>query len=94
MRIETLNSLTEDELIMLLCILNSDPPLPIKEITPGLIPYYKDDILTFKVSQWGDKVKPDYKDIFDQLMFKISNVNPHEPTPDISGSDQKTTGSV
>ena len=71
MRIETLNSLTEDELAMLLYIVNSDPPLPIKEVTPGLILCYKDDILTFQVSQWGEKVKPEYKHIFDQLMFKI-----------------------
>jgi len=100
MRIETLNSLSGDELCMLLYILNAEPPLPIKEVTPGLILCYKDDILTFKVSQWGEKVKPEYKHIFDQLMFKISNVRPKQntenennspPTPEqsgeVSGSD-------
>jgi hypothetical protein len=101
MRIETLNSLTEDELAMLLYILNEEPPLPIKEVTPGLILCYKDDILTFQVSRWGEKVKPEYKHIFDQLMYKMSNVKPRhnvenvpQPSEQISGSDQPSTGSI
>ena len=92
MRIETLNSLTEDELAMLLYIVNSDPPLPIKEVTPGLILCYKDDILTFKVSQWGEKVKPEYKHIFDQLMFKMSNVKPRHNVED--GIDNAQSSSI
>lgn len=106
-RIETLQSLTEDELAMLLYILNSDPPLPITEVTPQLVLSYKIDALTWKLSQWESKVKDEYKHIYDQLMYKVSNVKPRNTTEDgnigpqppgpsgqVSGSDNPITGSA
>jgi hypothetical protein len=84
-RIETLKSLTDDEMSMLLYILNTEPPLPITEVTPRLILSYKTDALTWKLSQWRDKVKDEYIHIFDQLMFKISNPRLYSPS-NITGS--------
>ena len=76
MRIETLNSLTLEELGMLLVILNSPQPLPLLEISPSIALTFRDDALTFRVSQWQDKVKDEYKPIYDQLTYKLSNVQP------------------
>lgn len=73
MRLETLKSLTEDELSMVLFILNTEPPLPIKEVGVNLIPFYRDDALTFKISKWNDKVSEKGRPIFDSLMSKIAN---------------------
>ena len=104
--IETLQSLTEDELAMLLYILNEEPPLPITEVTPQMVLSYKLDALTWKLSQWEPRVKDEFKEIFNQLMFKISNVKPRNTTEngsvgtqpsgssgEVSGSDNPRTGS-
>lgn len=107
-RLETLNSLTEDELAMLLYILNEEPPLPITEVTPQMVLSYKFDALTWKISQWGEKVKDEYKGVFDQLMYKISNNGKQRnitqdgsvdtqasgPGSAASGSDNPGTGSA
>ena len=91
MRIETLNSLTDDELSMLLVIVNTEPPLPITEVSPNLLLYYRDDALTWKLSRWSDRVKPEFRYIFDQLMAKLTgNAIPtaaiEQPDPDSTGS--------
>ena len=82
MRIETLNSLTDDELGMLLVVVNTEPPLPITEVSPNLLLYYRDDALTWKLSRWSDRVKPEFRSIFDQLMAKLTGNKPTEPSPD------------
>ncbi len=73
MRIGQLESLTPDELGLLLYIVNVvSPTSPKMEISPKFLLFYKHDLLTFKVAQQEPKLTEEGKKVFQGLMTKLN----------------------
>lgn len=73
MRIGQLESLTEDELSLLLYIVNVIEPLrPPLEITPKFLLFFQHDALVWKVAQQESKLTDEGKKIFHGLMTKLN----------------------
>lgn len=73
MRIGQLESLTEDELALLLYIVNVIEPLrPPLEVTPKFLLFFKHDALVWKVAQQESKLTDEGKKIFHGLMTKLN----------------------
>jgi hypothetical protein len=73
MRIGQLQSLTENELALLLFIVNEVAPTsPKMEITPNLLLFFKHDALLWTVAQQESKLTDEGKKIFHGLMTKLN----------------------
>jgi len=81
MRIGQLNSLTHNELGLLLYIVNVVEPIsPPIEVSPKMLLFFKHDKLTFKVAQQEPKLTDDGKKIFHGLMTKLNKTWMQEVT--------------
>ena len=74
MRISQLQSLTEEELQLLLYIVNVVEPLTIPkiEIGPKELLWFRHDALLWKLSQQESKLTPEGQTIFQGLMAKLN----------------------
>ena len=73
MRIGQLQSLTTEDLELLLYIVNVvEPSIPSVEVTPKMLLFFKHDKLLFKISQQEPKLTDDGKKIFHSLMTKLN----------------------
>jgi hypothetical protein len=80
MRIGQLETLTEDELALLLYIVNVIEPLgaPQMEITAKQLLWFKHDSLVWKVVKQESKLTPEGKEIFKSLMTKLNTTAQQE----------------
>lgn len=73
MRIGQLESLTQNELGLLLYVVNVlDPLNPPMEISPKMLLCFKHDALLFKLVQQESKLTDDGKKVFHNLMTKLN----------------------
>lgn len=74
MRIGQLESLTNDELSLLLYVVNVLEPLSVPkiEIKPKELLWYKHDVLLWKLTQIQSKLTDEGKPIFESLMTKLN----------------------
>lgn len=73
MRIGQLESLTQDELGLLLYVVNVlSPTSPPMEISPKMLLFFKHDALLFKLAQQESKLTDDGKKVFHGLMAKLN----------------------
>ena len=75
MRIGQLQTLSQDELSLLLYIVNAIDPtsIPKMEFQPKHLPWFDHDLLTWKVAQQESKLTPEGKEVFKNLMTKLNN---------------------
>ena len=87
MRIGQLESLTQDELALLLYIVNVIDPvsIPKMEFGPRELLWFKHDLLTYKIAQQESKLTPEGKEIFKGLMIKL-NKSPQQEQEDYERS--------
>lgn len=73
MRISQLQSLTLDELGLLLYIFNDLYPIkPGPKITSKMLLFIKDDVILWTLAQCESKIKPEYKYIINNLSIKLN----------------------
>ena len=73
MRIGQLESLTQDELGLLLYVVNVlAPTSPPMEISPKMLLFFKHDALLFKLAQQEPKLTDEGKKVFHSLMTKLN----------------------
>jgi len=77
MRIGQLQSLNEQELSLLLYIVNVADPIKSPKIEIGLkeLPWIRDDMLAWKLSQQQKNLTDEGKAILDSLMFKLNRTS-------------------
>lgn len=80
MRIGQLQSLTQDELALLLYIVNVIDPIsiPKMEFGPKELLWFKHDALLWKLAQQEPKLTPEGKEIFQGLMSKLNKTPQQE----------------
>jgi len=95
MRISQLQSLTQDELSLLLYIVNVIEPLQAPKIEIGLkeLLWFKHDFLIQKVARQESKLTPDGKIIFQRLMAKLNKTTEQEIDEYASSSKSESTQS-
>lgn len=106
MTFNQLQSLTEDELAMVLVIVNVIDPLtiPQKEFTPQQLAWFRHDMLIEKLLNAFPRLKPEGFAIFTSLMEKLGvkiEIQQQQPPVEqpatelpISASTAETTGSI
>lgn len=73
MRIGQLESLTPDELDLLLYIFNELYPIkPGPEITPKMLLFIKHDVILWTLAQCESKIKPEHKHLIESLSTKLN----------------------
>jgi len=97
MRISQLQSLTQEELQLLLYIVNDiDPLSPFFKfgmISPRELLWFKHDMLIQKVARQEQKLTPDGKFIFQGLMAKLNKTTEQEIDEYASSSKSESTQS-